>query len=350
MKDAMDRTVGVIDAEGIIIACSDVDRLGEPNNHVTNELLESCETVCVDNYTYKPFALKRSKCEYVAFSRGNDETAARYCSLISIALENIKFYYDEKYDRVSFLKNVVLDNILPGDIYVKSRELHFNSDVQRVVLIVKVLTATDVVVHDILARIFPDRQKDYLFNISENEIVIVKEVKEDINNKDLEKLARSIVDTLNGEFYTKVVVGIGKAVVGIKEITRSFREAQSAIEIGKVFDTEKPIVSYDNLGIARLIYQLPPTLCEMYLREIFKRGSIDSLEYETLFTIQRFFENNLNVSETARNLFVHRNTLVYRLEKIKKITGLDLREFEQAMVFKVALMVKKYLVANKSKF
>ncbi|MDR2817623.1 MAG: helix-turn-helix domain-containing protein [Oscillospiraceae bacterium] len=350
MKDVMDRIVGVADSDGIIIACSDIDRLGEPNNHVTSELLESCETVSVDNYTYKPFSLKKSKCEYVAFAKGNDETAARYCNLISISLESIKFYYDEKYDKVSFLKNVVLDNILPGDVYVKSRELHFNTDVQRVVFLVKVLTTPEISVYDVLVGLFPDGQKDFIFNISENEIVIVKEIKPGLEAKDFEKLARSIVDTLSGEFYTKVVVGIGKVVSGIKEVARSFREAQSAIDIGKVFDTEKPIVNYDNLGIARLIYQLPPTLCEMYLKEVFKRGSIEGLEYETLFTIQKFFENNLNVSETARNLFVHRNTLVYRLEKIKKMTGLDLREFEHAIVFKVALMVKKYLVANKSKF
>ncbi|MDR1354235.1 MAG: helix-turn-helix domain-containing protein [Oscillospiraceae bacterium] len=349
MKDVMGRTVGVVDSDGIIIACSDVDRLGEPSNNITGELLESCEVVSVDNYTYKPFSLKKTRCEYVAFAKGADEAAATYCHLISISLENIKFYYDEKYDRVGFLKNVVLDNVLPGDIYVKSRELHFNSDVQRVVFLVKVLTSTEISVYDVLISLFPDRQKDFIFNISENEIVIVKEVKS-VDSKDFEKLARSMVDTLNGEYYTKAVVGIGKVVSGIKEIARSFREAQSAIDIGKIFDTEKPIVNYDNLGIARLIYQLPPTLCEMYLREIFKKGSIDSLEYETLFTIQKFFENNLNVSETARNLFVHRNTLVYRLEKIKKLTGLDLREFEQAIVFKVALMVKKYLVANKSKF
>lgn len=350
MKDVIDRTVGVIDSDGIIIACSDVDRLGEPNKHVTSELLESCDTIVADNYTYKPFALKKSKCEYVVFAKGEDDIALRYCNMISIALENIKYYYDEKYDKISFLKNVVLDNILPGDIYVKSRELHFNSDVQRVVFIVKVLTPTEISVYDILINIFPERQKDFIFNISESEIVIIKEIKPDIDAKDFEKLARSIVDTLSSEFYTKVAVGIGTVVGGIKEIARSFREAQVAIDIGKVFDTEKPIVRYDNLGIARLVYQLPPTLCEMFLKEVFKKGSIDSLEHETLFTIQKFFENNLNVSETARNLFVHRNTLVYRLEKIKKITGLDLREFEQAIVFKVALMVKKYLVSTKSKF
>ena len=169
-------------------------------------------------------------------------------------------------------------------------------------------------------------------------------------DKDLEKLARSIVDTLGGEFYTKAQVGIGSVIAGIKDLARSFREAQAALEVGKVFDTERLIVSYDNLGIARIIYQLPTTLCEQYLREVFKKGSIESLDHETLFTIQKFFENNLNVSETSRKLFVHRNTLVYRLEKIKKLTGLDLREFDHAIIFKVALMVKKYLTANPVKY
>ena len=145
-------------------------------------------------------------------------------------------------------------------------------------------------------------------------------------------------------------MGIGTAVVGIKDLARSFKEAQVALEVGKVFDTEKTIVSYENLGIARLIYQLPTTLCDMFLKEVFKRGSIESLDHETLFTIQKFFENNLNVSETSRKLFVHRNTLVYRLEKIRKLTGLDLREFDDAIVFKVALMVKKYLDANPVKY
>ena len=158
------------------------------------------------------------------------------------------------------------------------------------------------------------------------------------------------MDTLGGEFYTKAQVGIGSVITGIKDLARSFREAQAALEVGKVFDTERLIVSYDNLGIARIIYQLPTTLCEQYLREVFKKGSIESLDHETLFTIQKFFENNLNVSETSRKLFVHRNTLVYRLEKIKKLTGLDLREFDHAIIFKVALMVKKYLTANPVKY
>ena len=158
------------------------------------------------------------------------------------------------------------------------------------------------------------------------------------------------METLSSEFYIHSVVGIGTTVEGVRDLARSFKEAQVALEVGKVFDTEKTIVSYDNLGIARLIYQLPTTLCETFLREVFKRGSIESLDQETLFTIQKFFENNLNVSETSRKLFVHRNTLVYRLEKIKKLTGLDLRDFEHAIVFKIVLMVKKYLNASPVKF
>ena len=274
----------------------------------------------------------------------------KFCNILAISFSSIKQYYDEKYDRSNFIKNVILDNILPGDIYLKARELRFNSDVSRVCMLIKITNKSDISAYDVIQNLFPDKNKDFIININETDIALVKEIRAGIEPKDLEKLAGSIVDTLSSEFYTHCVVGIGTIVTGIKDLARSFKEAQVALEVGKVFDTERAIVSYDNLGIARLIYQLPTTLCEMFLKEVFKRGSIESLDHETLFTIQRFFENNLNVSETSRKLFVHRNTLVYRLEKIKKITGLDLREFEDAIVFKVALMVKKYLSSNPVKF
>ena len=238
----------------------------------------------------------------------------------------------------------------PGDIYIKSRELHFNNDASRVVFLIRVTQDTDVSVYDVIQNFFPDKTKDLVIDINEKDIALVKEVRPNVDSKDLEKLARSICDTLSTEFYCNAVVGIGTRVTGIKDLAHSFKEAQVALEVGKVFDTEKSIISYENLGIARLIYQLPTTLCDMFLKEVFKRGSIDSLDQETLFTIQKFFENNLNVSETSRKLFVHRNTLVYRLEKIKKLTGLDLREFDDAIVFKVALMVNKYLDSSPIKY
>ena len=349
MRDAIDRTIGVMDETSVIIACSELGRIGEVNESVNAETMASTDTFVLNGYTYKSFG-SRPKLEFAVFVSGTDSEAVKYANLLAISLGSIKQYYDEKYDRSNFIKNVILDNILPGDIYLKARELRFNTDVSRVCMLIKITNKSDVSAYDVIQNLFPDKTKDFIININETDIALVKEIRSDIEMKDLDKLASSIVDTLSSEYYIHCMIGIGTIVVGIKDLARSFKEAQVAMEVGKVFDTEKTIVSYDNLGIARLIYQLPTTLCDMFLKEVFKRGSIESLDHETLFTIQRFFENNLNVSETSRKLFVHRNTLVYRLEKIKKITGLDLREFEDAIVFKVALMVKKYLSSNPVKF
>ncbi|MEG2813614.1 MAG: helix-turn-helix domain-containing protein [Oscillospiraceae bacterium] len=349
MRDTIDRVIGVIDDTTTIVACSELSKIGTTNEYITFDLSDKCEPFVRDGFTYKPFTAYQRP-EYAVFVEGTDENASKFAQLIAISLLSIKQYYDEKYDKNNFIKNVVLDNILPGDIYIKARELHFNNEANRVAILVRINSNDEVSAYDVIQNLFPDKQKDYVFNINESDVVLIKEIKQGIDSDDLEKLAASIVDTLSSEFYTKASVGIGATVVGIKGLARSFKEAQIALEVGKVFDTEQNIMCYDNLGIARLIYQLPTTLCETFLSEIFKTGSIESLDQETLFTIHKFFENNLNVSETSRKLFVHRNTLVYRLEKIKKLTGLDLREFDHAIVFKIALMVKKYLVSKPVKF
>ncbi len=349
MRDAIDRTIGVLDETSTIIACSDLGKIGESVELPISINFVDSEAFTNGAYTYKSFGTAQHP-NYLLFVEGTDIEASKYCSILSVALSSIKFYYDENYDRGNFIKNIILDNILPGDIYLKARELRFNSDVLRTVLLIRVTSKNDVSIYDVIQNLFPDKSKDFVINISETDIALVKETSSNVASETIEKLANSIVDTLSGEFYTQVTVGIGTTVIGLKDLAKSFKEAQVSLEVGKVFDTEKAIVSYDNLGIARLIYQLPTTLCETFLREVFKKGSIDSLDHETLFTIQRFFENNLNVSETSRKLFVHRNTLVYRLEKIRKITGLDLREFDHAIVFKIALMVKKYLNSNPVKY
>ncbi len=346
MKDAIDKTFGVIDDTSTIIACSELSRIGEKLS-VTR--LVTTDVFVFGGNTFKMVGAAQGA-EYTVFVEGDDIISAKYASVIAVAFSNIKFYYDEKYDRANFIKNIILDNILPGDIYLKARELYFNSDVQRTVILIRTIESNDVPVYDVLQNLFPEKTKDFVININETDIALVKETSVGIEPKDIENLASSIADTLSGESYVHAVIGIGTTVSNLKDLARSFKEAQAALEVGKVFDTDKTIVSYDNLGIARLIYQLPTTLCETFLKEVFKRGSIDSLDQETLFTIQRFFENNLNVSETSRKLFVHRNTLVYRLEKIKKITGLDLREFDHAIIFKIALMVNRYLKNNPVKY
>ena len=349
MKDAIDRTIGVIDASGTIVCCSDLVRIGDTGVVDMKEVLSSGEVKVIGGKTFLAISTQNHP-DSAIFVDGNDENAKNYAKLISISLGGIKQYYDVKFDRSNFIKNVILDNILQGDIYLKTRELGFNNEVSRCVLLIRTAERSEVSVSETVQNLFPDKNKDFVININETDIALVKEVRQGNEIKDLEKLARSIVDSLHTEFYINSIIGIGTIVTGIKELPRSFKESQIALEVGKVFDTEKTIVTYENLGIARLIYQLPTTLCEMFLKEIFKKGSISGLDHETLFTIQKFFENNLNVSETSRKLFVHRNTLVYRLEKIKKLTGLDLREFDDAIVFKVALMVKKYLDAKPIKY
>ena len=349
MKEAIDRVIGVIDENGVIIACSDLVKIGEIRQGVREELAYRSDIVTVGGYTYRPIGVG-TKTEYVAFIEGEDKNAEKTSKLLTIALSNIKNLYDEKYDKGSFVKNIILDNILPSDIYIKSKELHFNTEETRIVFLIKFHGKTDMMPFEMLQNMFPDKSKDYVISVGEHDIVLVKDIKPETESKEIEKIATNIADTLSTEFYTKVSIGISSTVDNIKDLARAYKEAQVALDVGKVFETEKNIISYENLGIGRLIYQLPTTLCEMFLQEVFKKGSLESLDRETLMTIQCFFENNLNVSETSRKLFVHRNTLVYRLDKIRKLTGLDLREFEHAITFKVALMVKKYLNSKPIKF
>ncbi len=348
MKDAIDRVIGVIDDTGIVISCSELSRIGESRQGVREELTYTADIVVIGGYTYRSLNTA-TKSEYIVFVEGEDKQADKLSLMLAISLLNIKNLYDDKHDKSSFIKNIILDNILPSDIYAKSKELHFSSDISRIVFLIKFNGRNDIIPYDVMQNMFPGKNKDYVINVGEHDSVLVKEIRPNYDIREIEEIARGIADTISSEFYTKVSIGIGSVVNNIKDLARSYKEAQVALEVGKVFDTEKDIISYDNLGIGRLIYQLPTTLCEMFLSEVFKKGPLETLDKETLMTIQAFFENNLNVSETSRRLFVHRNTLVYRLEKIRKLTGLDLREFEHAITFKVALMVKKYLSSKAMK-
>ena len=201
MKDAIDRTIGVVDETSVVIACSELGRIGEVNESITSDTLSATVPFVINGYTFKSFG-SSSRSEYAVFVQGSDEIAQKYAQLLAVSLSSIKQYYDEKYDRSNFIKNVILDNILPGDIYLKARELRFNSDVSRVVMLIKITSKTDVSAFDVVQNLFPDKSKDFVININETDIALVKEIKPGISTKDLEKLAGSIVDTLSTEFYT----------------------------------------------------------------------------------------------------------------------------------------------------
>ena len=349
MKDILGRTIGVIDENGIIIACSELGKIGESRQRIREELTFAHGSICYEGYSYR-FITVSGKNDCIAFAEGTDSEADKVTQLLAISLGNIKSLYDEKYDKGSFIKNIILDNILPSDIYIKSNELHFNNEDCRAVLVIKFYGSTDTPPYEIIQNIVDESTKDYVISISEQDIVVVKEVDRNDGSEELDAFAKNILNIAHNEYGAKVLIGISSIVESLKDLAKAYKEARISLEVGKVFDIEQPIMSYENLGIGRLIYQLPTTLCEIFLQEVFKKGSLESLDKETLMTVQSFFENNLNVSETSRKLFVHRNTLVYRLEKIRKLTGLDLREFDHAVTFKVALMVKKYLTSKPTKF
>ena len=350
LKDVSDRVFGVMDTEGRVISCTDPAVLGERWTEAALKVSGSSEAVV--SFAHKSFKAIHSNSgffEYAVFCTGDDEMARTFCAMAYVALNDAKTFYEEKHDRGTFVKNIIMDNILPGDIYIRAKELHFSTEAPRAVFLVRQVGHGDVATVDVLNNMFPDRLQDFVLSINETDIAVVKQITASTTDEDLEKIARNMEETLRNELYIKTVIGIGTVAEHLRSLADSYKEAQTAIDVGKVFDTEKSIINYENLGIGRLIYQLPTTLCEIYLSEVFKKNTIDSLDQETLFTINKFFENNLNVSETSRKLFVHRNTLVYRLEKIKKITGLDLRQFDHAIVFKVALMVRKYLTSREAR-
>ena len=351
MKDAIDRTVGVTDERGIIIACSDLTLVGTRLDGF--ELVEFSGPAIVKsgNRCYRPLGADGAYFDYCAFAEGVDAGSSSLCSLAAVAFNESKQSYDEKHNKAAFIKNIISDNILPGDVYVRAKELHFITDDPRCVILVHMLDHQDVTAIEIVKRMFPARQSDYVLSVNENDIVIVKLLSSSEALDEAVEVSEVVRQRLKEEMGINTVVGISTVADHLRELADRYKEAQVAIEVGSIFEPEKRIIKYDALGLGRIIYQLPTRLCEMFLNEVFKKNPIETLDEDTLETIDRFFENNLNVSETSRKLYVHRNTLVYRLEKIKKLTGLDLREFDHAIVFKVALMVKQYLDSlNRPKF
>ena len=251
--------------------------------------------------------------------------------------------YKERFDKDNFIKNLLLDNLLLVDIYNRAKKLHIETNVKRVVFLIETKNDKDVNALETVRGLFSTKTKDFITAVDEKNIILVKEVKPGETYADLEKTANTILDMLNTEAMTKVHIAFGTIVNEIKDVSRSYKEAKMALDVGKIFYSGKNVVAYSNLGIGRLIYQLPLPLCRMFIKEIFDGKSPDDFDEETLTTINKFFENSLNVSETSRQLYIHRNTLVYRLDKLQKSTGLDLRVFEDAITFKIALMVVKYM-------
>ncbi|MFV0465348.1 MAG: PucR family transcriptional regulator [Lachnospiraceae bacterium] len=255
--------------------------------------------------------------------------------------------YQEQFDKNIFMQNIILGNMLVVDMYNKARKLRIDQS-ERVVFLVEVEGKKDTVIMETLKNIFDWQTKDFVTEIDEQNLIIIKDVRGILTEKELDGIAKMISDTVEGETMTRVRVSYGNRALTFQDIAKSYQEAKLAVDVGRIFYAEKKTISYATLGIGRLIYQLPMSLCEMFIQEVFGDEIPDVFSEENMITIQKFFENNLNISETARQLYVHRNTLVYRLERLEKLIGLDIRKFEDAMTFKIALMVLNIMSYQKN--
>ena len=281
--------------------------------------------------------------EYILLARGGSDDVYMVGKMAAFQIQNLLVAYKERFDKDNFIKNLLLDNLLLVDIYNRAKKLHIETNVKRVVFLIETEQEKDANALETVRSLFSTKTRDFITAVDEKNIILVKEVKPGETYEELEKTACMIVDMLNTEALARVSVAFGTIVNEIKDVSRSYKEAKMALDVGKIFYSTKNVVAYSKLGIGRLIYQLPLPLCRMFIKEIFDGRSPDEFDDETLTTINKFFENSLNVSETSRQLYIHRNTLVYRLDKLQKSTGLDLRIFEDAITFKIALMVVKYM-------
>ena len=281
--------------------------------------------------------------EYVLVAGGTGEDVYMVGKMAAFQIQNLLVAYKERFDKDNFIKNLLLDNLLLVDIYSRSKKLHIQTDIPRVVMIVESGNGRDNNALELARANLGNSSRDFVTAVDESNVIIVKELTDGEQSREIDKSARALSSFLQKEGIRDIRIAYGTVVQEIKEVSRSYKEAKMALDVGKIFFDDREVIAYSELGIGRLIYQLPIPLCKMFIREIFGGKSPDDFDEETLTTIYKFFENSLNVSETSRQLFIHRNTLVYRLDKLQKSTGLDLRVFEDAITFKIALMVVKYM-------
>ncbi len=331
----------VIDVEGNVLAAtfSDAERfVGSARSFANSPAESQVQAGCQFFKIYDEAQL-----EYILLAYGDTEEVYMVGKMAAFQIQGLLVAYKERFDKDNFIKNLLLDNLLLVDIYNRAKKLHIDVEARRVVFIVEAVNEKNSNELDKVRSLFSGKNRDFVTAVDEKNIIVVKETAENTTYEDLAKTAEVIVNLFHGDEEGTVRVAYGTIVRELKDVSRSYKEARMALDVGKIFFEDRNIIAYSQLGIGRLIYQLPIPLCKMFIKEIFDGKSPDDFDEELLSTINKFFDNSLNVSETSRQLYIHRNTLVYRLDKLQKSTGLDLRKFDDAITFKIALMVVKYM-------
>lgn len=337
----------VLDREANVLAKTGEDSTDySPFIHAFTESAAESQ-VMKSNHFFKVY--DNGELSFIVVARGDSEESYTIGRLAVFQLQSLLLAYRERYDRDDFIKNLLLDNLLLVDILNRSQKLHIEMHARRAVILVETEHEKNANVMETVRSLFTAGTRDFITAVDERDIIIVRELSDDEGYEQIDEIAHVLVDMLGSEAMMNARVAYGTMIRDIKEVSRSYKEAKMALDVGRIFYSDRRVIAYSNLGIGRLIYQLPLPLCRMFIREIFSEEMPEKFDEETLTTIQKFFENNLNVSKTSRELYIHRNTLVYRLDKLQKITGLDIQTFEDAITFRIALMVMEYMYYLKEK-
>ncbi|SEQ38995.1 carbohydrate diacid regulator [Lachnospiraceae bacterium RM5] len=331
----------ITDTEGKVLVTTFPDA-NDLENAVVSFVESEADSQAVSDFQFFKVT-EMNQLEYVLVAKGSSEDVYMVGKMAVFQIQQLLVAYKERYDKDNFVKNLLLDNMLLVDIYSRAKKLHIDTATKRVVFIIETENEKDVNALETIRGLFSGKSRDFITAVDEKNIILVKEVEEGQGYPEMDKIANTLLDMANAEAMAKVNISYGTIVEDIREVSKSYKEAKLALDVGRIFYSDKRVVAYNRLGIGRLIYQIPLPLCKMFIKEIFGSKSPDNFDEETLATINKFFENSLNVSETSRQLYIHRNTLVYRLDKLQKTTNLDLRVFDDAITFKIALMVVKYM-------
>lgn len=308
-----------------------------------NALIMANTSRCLYKIIYK------DRLTHVLIVWGSGESVPTIGQLAVCQVQSLLEAYAEKNDKNTFMQKLLLGTYGEIEAFNRANKMHISSTARRAVFLVETRQPRNEHALATIRNIFSARTRDFITSIDDSGIIVIRELSSTESGEDLEEIAFLLVDMLGAEAMTQAWVSYSNTADDLMSLSNAYKEAKTAMEIGKIFYSEKQVFSYRKLGIGRLIYQLPVPVCEMFIQEIFGSESLDSLDNETLTIIRTFFENNLNLAETSRQLYVHRNTLVYRFEKIQKKFGLDLRTFEDAMTFKLAMLVSGYVKSSQYK-
>ena len=331
----------IIDSEGIV-AASTFDHAEEFRDSAVSFMNSPAESQVISGYQFFK-VMDELQLEYILIANGSTDDVYMTAKMAAFQVQTLITAYKERFDKDNFIKNLLLDNLLLVDIFNRAKKLHIESEARRVVFILELENERENSSLELIKGVFDARPGDFVTAVDEKSVIVIRELIPGEGSMETETTALALLNALPADRRGEALVSYGTVVGELKEVSRSYKEARMALHVGKIFYSGRQVMAYSSLGIGRLIYQLPIPLCKMFIREVFEGKNPDDFDEETITTINKFFENSLNVSETSRQLYIHRNTLVYRLDKLPKQTGLDLRVFDDAITLKIALMVVRYM-------